>query len=117
MPNPTLVDGTLEFAAVACGAAHTCAIDTEGDIYCWGDNDDGQLGNGGASGINSTPTLVILTGEHTWMQIASGGPDGNTTCAIDDTGELWCWGSNANGQGDPSSAMTVLVEPVRVFAP
>jgi alpha-tubulin suppressor-like RCC1 family protein len=32
--------------AIAAGQAHTCALDNEGTVHCWGDNDDGELGDG-----------------------------------------------------------------------
>ena len=39
-------DDALEATAVAVGAWHACALDDDGEAYCWGDNRYGQLGDG-----------------------------------------------------------------------
>jgi len=43
--------------AIAAGGDHTCAVQTDGLLYCWGANDDGEVGNPTACGSScSTPT-------------------------------------------------------------
>lgn len=44
---------------IASGASHSCALDSLGDIYCWGDNSQGQLGDGGETS-RSVPILLQL---------------------------------------------------------
>lgn len=77
---------------VSAGQHHTCAIANSNDLYCWGNNDAGQLG------INSTAhqaTPVKI--EHTtgWQDVESGG---SHTCAVDETLDIYCWGLNVRGQ-------------------
>lgn len=81
-----------EPVALALGADHTCVVDEEGTLYCWGRNTSGQLGDG--TGISrSLPTLV------TSVQVAGSITAGaRHTCAINDSYSVRCWGDNTWGQ-------------------
>jgi alpha-tubulin suppressor-like RCC1 family protein len=74
---------------------HVCAVLTGGEIFCWGDDRFGQLGDGRTATMSTLPVAVQnLPGE---MFAVSAG--GNHTCAVLHTGgETWCWGLNENGQ-------------------
>lgn len=83
--------------SVACGDYHTCALSNNpARIRCWGENSDGQLGNG--TSINSsTPvsvTFSVPAGEYP-VHVTAGG---FSTCAVLNTGTAWCWGNNGMGQ-------------------
>lgn len=90
---------TSGVAQISTNHAHTCAVKTDGSLYCWGLNAVGQLG------INNTtsqgvPTLVSTLGS---VRKVSAGYD--HTCAVKTTGEVYCWGGNGKGQvgvGDAS---------------
>ncbi|HJP57935.1 MAG TPA: hypothetical protein VJ847_13020 [Gemmatimonadales bacterium] len=87
---------------LSAGYAHTCGVATSQDIYCWGNNDDGQLGRSGGS--SSTPSVV--TGGLDWKAVSAGV---RHTCALTTAGLAYCWGNNdfgqlGNGSTDPSSA-------------
>lgn len=77
---------------VTTGNTHACAIGLDGAAWCWGSNDDGELGDG-TSTQRLVPTRVI--GLDSTAQMAAGD---RFTCArtMDDRG--WCWGRNASGQ-------------------
>lgn len=82
---------------IAAGARHACALMSTNHVYCWGDNSQGQLGQGT---VSATPvrTPVLVTGGRTYSAISAGSYH---TCAIEGTGGanlLDCWGSNSNGQ-------------------
>jgi uncharacterized repeat protein (TIGR01451 family) len=81
-------------AAIAGGYWHTCAL-KGGQVYCWGDNDSGQLGDGTTTDSN-TPTLVAdgAMGNSGVTAVAAGAFH---TCAIK-SGALYCWGYNGYGQ-------------------
>lgn len=84
------------YSDVTTGAFHTCALETDGDAWCWGDNLYGQLGDGTLGDPISVPTAVLMpTGAGGFTSIDAGG---DTTCAIASTGDIWCWGSNGQGQ-------------------
>ncbi|HLG19760.1 MAG TPA: hypothetical protein VI895_08100 [Bdellovibrionota bacterium] len=69
---------------------HTCAIASDGTLWCWGSNDWGQLGDG--SYVSSSTPVQVGT-ETNWMTVDA---KGNHTCGIRGTtkGSLWCWGQN-----------------------
>ena len=95
-PTPVQVSALgSSVARVTAGDAHTCALKTDGTVWCWGDHRDGQLGEG-TTGIEGKPLPVQVTAlGNAVMQIAAGSFH---TCAIKDDGTLWCWGGNQNGE-------------------
>ena len=95
---------------VVTGAEHTWVLDVELTVSCWGRNDAGQLGFGprGTSEANPQP-VPGLTGV---VDLAAG-DDG--TCALRQGGQVWCWGSDADGQlGDGGGAGAPAPGPVAV---
>ena len=71
---------------------HTCALLANGDMYCWGEGEQGQIGYGNSTTTYS-PQLVLLPRS----AIAIGAGDSHT-CAILDNNSMMCWGSNDFGQ-------------------
>jgi alpha-tubulin suppressor-like RCC1 family protein len=93
-PTPVEVSGlSSRVTSVAAGYLHTCALTTDGDIWCWGRNDLGQLGNGTVV-ASATPVEVVgLDGSATAVVAGN-----RHTCALTTEGRVRCWGSNSNGQ-------------------
>jgi alpha-tubulin suppressor-like RCC1 family protein len=92
--TPTLVTGGIsDWVAVSAGDLHTCAVRKNGQVYCWGYNAYGQLGDGTTSN-RAIPTLVS-GGFTDWIEVSSGGFH---TCARRINGQLYCWGYNNYGQ-------------------
>jgi len=78
---------------VATGTSHACALKTDGSVWCWGENEKGQLGDGT---VDERPTPVAVTGLVPGVvQLAAGFWH---TCARIGDGSLWCWGMNETGQ-------------------
>ena len=96
---PVAVSGGLTFTAIASGDAHTCAIDTAGTAYCWGWNQDGQLGDG--TTVTSRPNPTAVSGTLTFASITAGW---HHTCGLTVAGAAYCWGMNYMAQlGDGAS--------------
>jgi alpha-tubulin suppressor-like RCC1 family protein len=94
MPTPTVMP-VDDVSAVALGRTHTCALTNAGTIACWGRGTEGQLGDG--LGVDAFAVVAVVWPPEAGVPIAIESGDQHT-CAIDDGGALWCWGSNAQGQ-------------------
>ena len=100
-------------AQVAAGGTHTCAVKTDGSLWCWGYNAYGQLGDGTTTG-RVVPTLVA--GGHAFAAVSAGPivPFFGHTCGVTTSGAVYCWGDNLTLQlGVP--ALTHSNAPVRVM--
>ncbi len=110
---PRQVLGLSSVVQLTAGLAHTCARTSGTQVYCWGLNDSGQLGNGSFNNAQ-VATLVTLPGGVTGFTSISAGA--SHTCGVTSTGALYCWGDNTNGQlGDGSGSDQNL--PVLVTNP
>lgn len=105
-PAPTGIAAGADFIVLAAGDGHTCALDLNNEIHCWGANNVGQLGRGGA-GSPQLPSGVASSNQYT--ALAAGGAH---TCAVTLTSAVACWGSNAAGElgvGDTLTRLAPLI--------
>jgi alpha-tubulin suppressor-like RCC1 family protein len=95
--------------AIAGGYESAYAIGSDGNLYAWGDNVYGELGNGSTTN-SDTPVVVSLPSGVTPKTIAGGGGAGY---AIGSNGSLYAWGYNIYGQlGDGSTTNSDTPVPV-----
>ena len=88
---PVDVTGISDAVAVSAGGEHTCAVHATGEISCWGDNWLGELGTGEAGNEFDSGVPLKVTGIDDAIAVSSG--DWHT-CAIHESGNVSCWGSN-----------------------
>ena len=91
------MSASVRFGEISAGYNNTCALSMAGAAYCWGSNNDGQLGSGSTAG-RGVPVAVHASGVmsgRTLTQITAGQYQ---TCAVDSPGSQYCWGLNSSGQ-------------------
>lgn len=79
--------------------AHTCAV-RQGALYCWGENDQGQLGTGD---FNPRDQATRIGQASDWAAVVVGHKH---TCAARTDGTLSCWGEHSSGQLGPRLPVT-----------
>lgn len=95
--TPRMLSGVTKMAA---GWTHACAVTADGHVVCWGNNQDGQLGDGTRTPKRTPEPVVGLLS--TVKEVAAGE---RHSCALTSAGTAKCWGSNHDGQlGDGTQA-------------
>lgn len=84
-----------EVTAIAAGSNHTCALTASGGVKCWGQNEEGQVGNGTHSLMSILAPVDVVDLSSTVIKITAGE---DHTCALTTSGGVKCWGWNAYGQ-------------------
>ncbi|MDX2193514.1 MAG: hypothetical protein NW201_09165 [Gemmatimonadales bacterium] len=103
------------FIQVAASQLYSCGVTAAGAIYCWGDNQNGQLGDGTTT-QRSTPVAVAAPEGASFVQVTTGAI-GFHTCGVTVEGAAYCWGFNGNGQLGDGTTATRRLTPVGVAAP
>ena len=107
--QPTMVEieDSLDakWLKVTAGDRHTCALRGDNTVWCWGNNDYGQLGDL-TSSSKSRPSIV----GGKWKYITAGD---RHTCGIKDDDTLWCWGYNSMGQVGNNTTEDSIV-PIKI---
>jgi alpha-tubulin suppressor-like RCC1 family protein len=106
----TTFAGGNNWKSVAGGGNFTSAIKTDGTLWTWGVNNNGQLGINN-SDFKQTP-VTTFAGQTNWKQVSCGE---NYAAAIKTDGTLWTWGRNDNGQLGINNTANRSV-PVTTFA-
>ncbi len=96
--------------AIAAGQNHSLALSSAGNVYAWGKNDRGQIGDGTTT-ERKTPVQVSEPESLTFVAIAAGM---DHSIAVDDQGRAWAWGYNNYGSLGDGTFTTPRTSPVRV---
>ncbi len=118
---PVLVQAPAPFTSVYAGNDFSCALTSDGTAYCWGKNDQGQLGatssescdvpseTGPTSPCSTSPTPVQTTIRFTSLTLGF-----QHACGLTAQGEVYCWGDNEHGQLGTGNTVD-SAEPVKVI--
>lgn len=91
-----VAQGDLRFRQLSAAGTSTLALDTEGMIYAWGlGMSGGDDSNGPGYRDAAAPVHVEIKNDPPVAQVAAGS---ETSCAVGESGEVWCWGRNDWGQ-------------------
>lgn len=97
VPAPAFVSTAGPVAQLSTNYDFTCAIDLDGSLWCWGQNDEGQLAQDDpfpAPGVNRSAPAQVETARD-WTLIDAG--QGHA-CGLRGSGALFCWGRNSGGE-------------------
>jgi alpha-tubulin suppressor-like RCC1 family protein len=94
----------IRFAQISAGFSHFCARSAEGEVYCWGSNQAGQVGRAPSS--TALPALVALPSSAALVSLGDA-----TSCAALRAGGVVCWGRNRAG------AVNGMAAPLDIAAP
>ena len=108
--QPAKIDALPTVVSIVTGKNHTLALTDKGEVWAWGANAAGQLGQGDLSSLTK-PARVRINAPI--RSIATGDTH---SLAIDANGRLYAWGSNNLGQLGPAQTKTAgwSAKPVRV---
>ena len=100
---------------ILAGGDHGCVVASDDKMYCWGLNNNGELGNN--SSVNSSvPVAVNADGVLAGKTIRQMSAGFSSTCAVDSGYGIYCWGYNSNGQLGNNSTNNSRV-PTYVYVP
>lgn len=95
-----VVAGVSDVGLIAAGGGHSCAVRADGEVWCWGDDTWGELGDGGDLDVNgpafalSHATSVAVTGPSSTGR----GLAREYSCALLVNGTVQCWGYGLDGE-------------------
>lgn len=110
MRAPRILPDLTNIVALETGENHSCALNSEGVLKCWGHNGVGQLGNGTTTLSASAVTVLNMA-----PGIASFSVGASHNCAILTNGVTRCWGYNYSGEiGDGSKVNRLTAVPIGI---
>lgn len=113
--NGSLLTSSLPIVDLTAGGRSACVRFEDGDVRCWGGNDNGQLGIGTLGGVAGDFTVPSEFGVAADLAVSQW-----TTCAIDAVGTLRCVGDNQyRMSGDAATSLTSIARatPIAAFEP
>ncbi|MCL2882830.1 MAG: hypothetical protein FWF45_08165, partial [Coriobacteriia bacterium] len=97
---PLRIGTANDWATLSAGAAHVVALKTNGTLWTWGMNSEGEVGAGDTTLLHPTATQL---GTATWKYAMAGAL---STVAVKSDGTLWTWGFNGYGTNNLGTGLT-----------
>jgi len=85
-------DGPVVIADIAAGNTHVLALDDHGDLWAWGNNDNGKLGNGSTVDSNVPIQVTVTDADGNPVRFTSVEAGDGRSYGIDTEGRIWTWG-------------------------
>lgn len=89
---PVQAGSNSDYVQLTVGEDHSCGLRSNGEAWCWGEGQNGRLGDG-ATADNTSPNVVSNI-----TNFASLSAGGDHTCGVTTDNELYCWGRDNKGQ-------------------
>lgn len=89
-------------------ASGGCTIDDLSHLWCWGNDGNGNLGDG--SGSAGSPTPILIDSAHAWANVTM---SGRSTCAITTANALYCWGGYGYDGAPSDLTVPTLLDATR----
>jgi alpha-tubulin suppressor-like RCC1 family protein len=115
-PGRVHMRAAVSFSQVSSGGGHSCGVDSNHQLWCWGENQQGQSTAASSSSLQE-PTLVD-NGSGLPIPADNVAVGRQHTCASSTGRGVMCWGSNASGQiGSSTTGATALPTAVPLLCP
>ncbi|MCA9577930.1 MAG: hypothetical protein KC668_20990 [Myxococcales bacterium] len=107
-PVASIVNETDQVHSLAGGEEHYCAVRAAGELWCWGRNGYGQLGN------ESIENAILPAARVDLPPVRQVSASDNITCAVLESGEVRCWGQNIFGVLGLDTSITAAGVPTAI---
>lgn len=87
--TPTFVDPKHKYKSLALGSSHSCAVNLEGHLRCWGNNQYGQLGLPSSSADEVLPSPIPVDPEVKFLKVVAAD---DISCGLTQLHKIKCWG-------------------------
>lgn len=108
--TPIVQSAGISLSTVSAGIMHSLALSSDGTVWAWGDNSEGQLGNNNSQ-LQNSPTPIHVSDLTNVIAVAAGGAH---SLALKKDGTVWGWGDNEFGQGGFAKEELKSYVPVQV---
>jgi alpha-tubulin suppressor-like RCC1 family protein len=98
LPDTSGVLSGKTIVKIARGSYFTVALDSDGNIYAWGNNTYGQFGNNTSDGSSTVAVATVMSGVLAGKTITDISAGTYHTVALDSDGKVYAWGHNTYGQ-------------------